>query len=289
MHSIRIIPNHLQFSIPPFPILIPPLAQMTSKGSAAYDLNLLLGQDSEKITDHQLTACLSELTRLGYTNIGLNRKISQKYVPPAEIPLIALQSFPKMHFYSRITLELEDSSVNFGISSNPNILKYDLIAVVPKSEKAFASACSNLDVDLITLDLSESRLPFQLRANLIGEALRRGVRFEVNYAAALRDAGKRRNLFGNMTMLIRATRGKGIVLSSESSDPFEYRSAADICNMAFTLGLVGDLAFKSTKLNPKDALMNAANRKLTHKSTVSCLTEEAGEQSHLEQDFISFN
>lgn len=61
-----------------------------------------------------------------------------------------------------------------------------------------AQACTSLQVDIITLDLGR-RLPFWLRPGPLQAAVKRGVHFEVCYAAALRDEGSRRNFFANAT------------------------------------------------------------------------------------------
>lgn len=58
---------------------------------------------------------------------------------------------------------------------------YDLLAVQPQSERAFALACTSLDVDVISTDLSK-RLPFRFKPALVKSALARGVHFEVGGA-----------------------------------------------------------------------------------------------------------
>jgi ribonuclease P/MRP protein subunit RPP1 len=57
-------------------------------------------------------------------------------------------------------------------------------------------ACASLDVDIIAADLSR-RLPFRFRPGPILAAVKRGVHFEVCYAAALRTEASRRNFFAN--------------------------------------------------------------------------------------------
>ncbi len=55
----------------------------------------------------------------------------------------------------------------------------------------WAQACASLDVDLVTLDLTDPRL-FRLRPGPIQTALKRGIMFEICYSGALRtDAGRR--------------------------------------------------------------------------------------------------
>ncbi len=68
-------------------------------------------------------------------------------------------------------------------------------------------------MDIIALELWQ-RLPFKLKPALVKAALARGVFFEICYAPALREPSARRNLFANAQALVRATRGRNIIVSS---------------------------------------------------------------------------
>ncbi len=63
--------------------------------------------------------------------------------------------------------------------------QYDILAVQPMTEKTLLHACSNLECDIITLDLS-TRLPFFLKRSTLGIAIERGIFFEITYGASLR-------------------------------------------------------------------------------------------------------
>jgi ribonuclease P/MRP protein subunit RPP1 len=76
-----------------------------------------------------------------------------------------------------------------------------------------SQACSSLDVEIISLELWQ-RLPFKLKPAVLKAALSRGVFFEVCYAPALREPSARRHLFANAQALVRATRGRNIIVSS---------------------------------------------------------------------------
>jgi len=58
------------------------------------------------------------------------------------------------------------------------------VAVQPDDEKSWLQSCQSLDIDIISLDLS-SKLSFPLRFPNVGEAIRRGVRFEICIKPAL--------------------------------------------------------------------------------------------------------
>ena len=55
---------------------------------------------------------------------------------------------------------------------------YDLVAVQPGSERLFQMACSSLECDLVSLDLSR-RLPYRFKPAAVKAALARGLHFEV--------------------------------------------------------------------------------------------------------------
>ena len=60
---------------------------------------------------------------------------------------------------------------------------------------------------------------------------------QVCYAAGLRDAAARRNTFAGTQALARATRGKGIVISSGARAAYDLRGPADVANLATLFGI----------------------------------------------------
>ena len=47
------------------------------------------------------------------------------------------------------------------------------------------ASCSTVECDIISLDMSR-RLPFHFKHSMVGEALRRGLVFEITYSAAFK-------------------------------------------------------------------------------------------------------
>lgn len=143
---------------------------------------------------------------------------------------------PGLKILRRVTLFLTDSAQNWRF---PDLQKeYDIVAIRPTNEASFAAACQTLDCDLISLDFT-SRLPFVLKFKTVSAACQRGVRFEICYAAGVNagDALARRSVISNATQLIRSTRGKGIVISSEARRALGCRAPADVINLANVWGL----------------------------------------------------
>lgn len=115
---------------------------------------------------------------------------------------------------------------------------FDLVALRPTNEKSLLNACTNLECDLISLDLSV-RLPFHFKFKTLAAAVARGVRLEICYGPGVTGSGleARRNLIGNAMALIRATRGRGVIVSSEARRALGVRAPADVINLACVWGL----------------------------------------------------
>ena len=100
------------------------------------------------------------------------------------------------------------------------IRSYDVFALEPTTERAFASACANGRADIITTQLG-ARPAFRLRAPALKAGASAGVAFEVSYNAALMDVGARRNFFANAAAATRAVgenTGGGVRDDDDSDD-----------------------------------------------------------------------
>jgi RNase P/RNase MRP subunit p30 len=139
--------------------------------------------------------------------------------------------------HTRLTVVADEPAHCARLAAAGDVTRtYDLLAVQPESERAFASACTTLDVDIITFDLAR-RLPFRLRAPTVRAALARGIVFELCYAPALREPTLRRQLFANALAVVHATGGAGIILSSGALRAFELRGPHDVANLGTLFSL----------------------------------------------------
>lgn len=137
--------------------------------------------------------------------------------------------------FSRLTIELSDGT---SAISNANTATYDILAVIPMNEKMLQAACASMDVDIITFDF-ESKIPFPLKHSIIGLGVNRNVFFEIPYSSSLHgdeeelilDSGIRRNWISNCHNLIRATRGKNIIMSGKCERAIDLRGPHDLVNM----------------------------------------------------------
>ncbi|PKX90993.1 ribonuclease P subunit p30 family protein [Aspergillus novofumigatus IBT 16806] len=200
-----------------------------------YDLNVPYSAGDPEISD-----TLSFLAELGYTTVALSQTISGK-LPSNLAPPPAPTNAPKnLKLLSRVNLTLSDPAQNQRLASLAQV--YDLVALRPTNEKALLNACTNLECDLISLDFS-LRLPFYFKFKMLSAAIERGVRLEICYGPGVTGSGleARRNLIGNAMSLIRATRGRGIVVSSEARRALSVRAPWDVINLTCVWGLSQEL------------------------------------------------
>lgn len=168
--------------------------------------------------------------------MALSQSISGKL--PSSLTPPALPSNPPraLQLLTRLNLTLSDTSQNQRLNSLTQT--YDIVALRPTNEKALLNACTNLECDVISLDLSV-RLPYHFKFKMLSAAVSRGVRLEICYGPGVTGSGldARRNLIGNAMSLIRATRGRGIIVSSEARRALCLRAPWDVINLTCVWGL----------------------------------------------------
>lgn len=185
---------------------------------------------------------------------------------------------------------MDNPQHNLGINAaNEIVQSYDFIAVQPENEKMFQVACTHLDIDMITLDMS-GRLAFPLRPGYLKLAMDRGVVFELQYAPMIRDPSARRHTIANALSLLRTLKGgKHVVLSSGATAPWQIRAPSDVMNLAGLLGVGQDLRKSTVTHTPHAAFMHAGTRKLTYRGTAMATpTPErlAAQTTDMLDDFI---
>ncbi|KIV89753.1 hypothetical protein PV10_07133 [Exophiala mesophila] len=202
-----------------------------------HDLNLLYTSNHDEL--HNTLAFEAEL---GYTIVALSLSVTGKLPSTPQLLPISSLTVPKSitKLLSRITITISDATQNHRLSSL--LPHYDLVALRPTNEKALQLCCGSLECDLISIDFSQ-RLPFILKFKTVASALQRGIRFEICYSPGIGGGSggpgsdARRNLISGATALIRATRGRGIILSSEARNALRLRGPYDVTNLAQLWGL----------------------------------------------------
>jgi ribonuclease P/MRP protein subunit RPP1 len=196
-----------------------------------YDLNI--PHDSNVQT---LSRTLAFHAELGFTQIAVALSITGKIpATPPPVPLTSITVPKSVSLLTRLTLHIHDPSQNHRLAQLQSA--YNLIALRPTTEKALGLCCNSLECDLISLDFAV-RLPFILKFKTIASALQRGIRFEICYSPGITGGSDaRRNLVSGATALIRATRGRGIIISSEARTALGLRGPWDVINLAIVWGI----------------------------------------------------
>lgn len=235
----------------------------------------------------ELQRTLAFLSELGYNTIALDFAISGK-VPadisnqiPAPLPFTTPKS---LHILRRCTLHLSDPSQNHRLQALSSA--YDVLAIRPDDEKSLQQACQALECDVISLDLS-TRFPFYFKHKTVANALHRGVKFEICYGPGIlnSDGGaSRRNLISNATQLIRATRGRGIVISSEAKRALACRGPADVVNLAVLWGLGQEKGMEAVGKEARNVVVQAEMKRRSFRGVIDVVY--GGEKPQREKNSV---
>ena len=101
-------------------------------------------------------------------------------------------------------------------------------------------------------------------------AVNRGIRFELSYTQA--TAGQesaRRNVISNCMAIFRATRGRGLVLSSGAKNALGLRGPADVVNLMGVWGLGRDRAMEALDVNPRGVVVNEGLKRTSFRGVVN--------------------
>lgn len=254
------------------------------------DLNIVypvpdFNQNITKDALVELKKTLDIVEQLGYTHVALNfspetlTSKSNKVKLPNDlnsINPINLAHFKeyeeRLRIYSRITIKVDDPSQCQSIAKFQQI--FDLVAVEPQTEKAFQSAISNLDVDIITFNLQQ-RLPCYMKHKTLGSAIEKGIFFEIKYTDFL-NSKSRAQAISNSKQIVRASRNRGMIISSgcHVNTPFQLRNSANVVPVLKMLGIDSNRANQMFKDWSLKALLNGRLRIKSYKQTIAIADTE---------------
>ncbi|KAK6332831.1 hypothetical protein TWF696_002853 [Orbilia brochopaga] len=231
-----------------------------------YDLNIPWTSKD----DPELPRTAAFLAELGYNVIALNQTIAGKITSKAPgiantIPENPFPDQPGLRVLRRATVILDDPSQNYGLASLSG--SFDIVALRPTDEKLLLQACTSLECDLISLDLS-IRHPFHFKYKVLGQAIARGIRFEITYASSINDSSARRNLLANAAALIRATKGKGVIISSEARNAAFCRAPFDVINLATLWGLNQENGNAAITTGPRSVMLQAKMKRQSFRGVI---------------------
>ncbi|KAF2155803.1 PHP domain-like protein [Myriangium duriaei CBS 260.36] len=219
-----------------------------------YDLNI----PWTSARDPELPRTLAFLAELGYDVVALNHTLTGKLPAELECAIPSPLPFaipPKLTILRRLTLPLTTPINNARLRSLAS--GYDILALRPSDEKNLQSVCSAMDCDIISIDLTQ-RLGYHFRFKMLADAARRGVRFEICYAGGLvGDSNARRNTISNVTGLVRASRGRGLLVTSEAKKTGACRAPWDVVNLLAVWGLKQEIAFEAVSKDARSVVVQA--------------------------------
>ncbi|KAJ4372271.1 RNA-binding RNA processing protein rpp1 [Neocucurbitaria cava] len=187
----------------------------------------------------ELQRTVAFLDELGYDVVALTHTYSGKLPADLTSPIPNPLPFPtpaRLRILRRCNIFLTDSASNFRIPQLQQ--QYDLVAARPTDERTLQQACQSLDVDIISLDLTR-KFEKHFKFPMLGTAIARGIKIELCYSQGIlsNDPMAKRNLIMNATQLIRVTRGRGLIFSSEAKTVLGIRAPSDVINLASVWGL----------------------------------------------------
>jgi ribonuclease P/MRP protein subunit RPP1 len=113
-------------------------------------------------------------------------------------------------------------------------------------------------------------------------AVQRGVRFEVCYSQALGEgagARERANFIGNVQALVRATKGRGVVIASEAKGVLGLRGPADVVNLMAVWGLGPEKGFAGLGEGARAVVVNEGIKRRGFRGVVDIVRPaEGGEE-----------
>jgi ribonuclease P/MRP protein subunit RPP1 len=177
---------------------------------------------------------------VGYTHVAIVVEYKSKAF--AQVDKLRTQvQVPGITVLWRLHVNVDSTQQNFGLGNSNEYSGFDLVSITPSNEAVLQAACANYAMDIITLDAA-SRLNFYIKIPIVQLAIARGIHFELTYADAIRgmpfltsvtgvDVGSRRNIMANAKSLVRATKGKNILLSSGARSVMECRAPYDGINV----------------------------------------------------------
>ncbi|KAK7542826.1 RNase P subunit p30-domain-containing protein [Phyllosticta citribraziliensis] len=221
----------------------------------------------------ELQRTVAFLDELGYNVVALTHTLSGKLPADLSCPIpnpLPFPTPPKMRILRRCTLVLNDPAHNHRINNLASA--YDIVAVRPNDEKTLQQACQTLDCDIISIDMTQ-RLTFFFKFKMLSQAIERGIKFEICYAPGVlaRDSSARRNLITNATQLIRASRGRGLIISSEAKSALGCRGPWDVINLAAVWGLGQERGHEALVKEARAVTVSAQMKRTSYRGVVDVI------------------
>ncbi|XP_054282041.1 ribonuclease P protein subunit p30-like [Macrosteles quadrilineatus] len=249
-----------------------------------------------------------ELIDLGYQTVALTTTVEEessntpkkkknnpnKEVIPAPKHLNAKineELTRKLQILHRLTVYFSDANQLQKLCKSDNTKKYDIVSVIPTSTNAFQLACACKDVDLISFD-PNVRLPM-LNRRIYNQGLANSIFYEVPYAPAIIDAGKRKTVIQMAHAYHAYGKSKNVVITSGASEIGKVRGPYDVTNLALLLGLSEEQAKHSMSNTCRSLILRAEGRRFGKTAMTMMITglelesEEASDEEPVAKRYKS--
>lgn len=198
---------------------------------------------------------------------------------PLDIPGDILNN-SKLNILQRITIEFSDSSIAHKLNQSDNIKKYDIVAVIPKTQQAFQYACGTMDIDVITFD-PQTRIPFKISRKLYRQAVERGIFFELMYSPAIRDSTARKNIISTAHTYHAVGKSRNIIVVSGAENPLQTRDVHDIINLGFIFGLNPTESLEAVRNNARKLILKSEGRRLGKHYMIATVDDKINKTSEI--------
>ncbi|XP_072767287.1 ribonuclease P protein subunit p30 [Anoplolepis gracilipes] len=258
-----------------------------------FDLCINVSNENE----NRLNDILLKLYEMGYKTVMLNQTIDEstidndrkkkkkgdesKSVPnmvPDPINVCKLNEIykGKLCILNRITFICSDPTKTHTLAQCANLKKYNLYAIVPTKQDMLEFACSQLNVDLITIRPSISGI--KMKRKLYRQAVARGLCFEIQYANLLNRKTRVATIHYSH-LLHMYYKCMNVIISSGANNPNLIRNPYDIINLGSILGL-SEVKSRAAILNQCQLLLLRAERRISGKAVFTVeFTEEPMEDN----------
>ncbi|CAJ0585695.1 unnamed protein product, partial [Mesorhabditis spiculigera] len=148
----------------------------------------------------------------------------------------------RLRQFSRLTVTLNDADYVHNLFMDPQVKKYDLLAIRPGDLQIFNILQRKCDsFDIITYEATE-RVEWMKFSRQIRALQKEGVSFEITYVPALGDSHSRRMVLANGRSLFHSLANKGIIFASGARDVIDIRGPYDAMNMLTLFGIKPSIA-----------------------------------------------
>ncbi|XP_073541647.1 ribonuclease P protein subunit p30 isoform X2 [Phyllobates terribilis] len=239
-------------------------ADGTGRMAVFVDLNITNCMEVKK-----MQSIIEMAAHLGYSAVAINHV--------AEFEKKKVGKSTPINILSRLTIKASDPShYNVLRSTSPVTRLYDIVAVYPTTEKLFHAACTNIDVDMICINVTE-KSPFFFKRPSINSAIERGIFFELIYSPAIKDSTIRRYTISNAINLMEICKGKNVILSSGAEKPLDLRGPYDVATLGLLFGLPERSSKAALSTNCRAALLHGETRKTAFGVTYTVKKPQAKE------------